>query len=101
MRATCSSSKRERSAVGGFGTHPFRKRSGCSEHEQKGHGALSGLLIAAGAIPVFAVERQAEGVNLETLAIILMVVGGIGLLASVIRGSMLRVLVDGDPSGVA
>jgi hypothetical protein len=52
-------------------------------------GALSVLLIAAGAILVFAVEREAEGVNLDTLGIILMVVGGIGLLASVIRGSML------------
>ena len=46
-------------------------------------------LIAAGAILVFAVEREAEGVNLETLGIILMVVGGVGLLASMIRGSML------------
>jgi hypothetical protein len=53
-------------------------------------GALSVLLIAAGAILTFAVNRDAaEGVNLDTLGIILMVVGAIGLIASVIRGSML------------
>ncbi len=52
-------------------------------------GALSILLIAGGAILTFAVERQADGVNIDTLGIILMIVGGIGLIASVLRGSML------------
>ena len=52
-------------------------------------GALSVLLIAAGAILTFAVEREADGVNLDTLGIILMIVGAVGLLASVVRGSML------------
>jgi hypothetical protein len=52
-------------------------------------GALSVLLIAAGAILTFAVEGDADGINLDTLGIILMVVGAIGLVASVIRGSML------------
>ena len=52
-------------------------------------GALSVLLIAAGAILTFAWERDAEGIDLDTVGIILMVVGGIGLLASLVRGSML------------
>jgi len=52
-------------------------------------GALSVLLIAAGAVLTFAVERQADGINLDAVGIILMVVGGIGLIASVMRGSML------------
>ena len=52
-------------------------------------GALSVLLIAAGAILTFAWERDAEGINLDTVGIILMVVGGIGLIASLIRGSMM------------
>jgi|HigsolmetaAR202D_1030399.scaffolds.fasta_scaffold30401_3 membrane-bound ClpP family serine protease len=52
-------------------------------------GALSVLLIAAGAVLTFAVETEAEGINLNTLGVILMVVGAIGLIASVARGSML------------
>ena len=52
-------------------------------------GALSVLLIAAGAVLTFAVERGADGVDLDALGIILMVVGGVGLVASVLRGSML------------
>jgi hypothetical protein len=52
-------------------------------------GALSVLLIAAGAVLTFAVERQADGINLDAVGIILMVVGAIGLIASVMRGSML------------
>jgi hypothetical protein len=52
-------------------------------------GVLSVLLIAAGAILTFAVETEADGVNLDTLGIILMVVGAIGLVASIVRGSMI------------
>jgi hypothetical protein len=52
-------------------------------------GALSLLLIAAGAILAFAVEAVAEDVDLQAVGIILMVVGGIGLLVSLLRGSML------------
>jgi hypothetical protein len=52
-------------------------------------GALSVLLIAAGAILTFAVERNADGVDLDTVGIILMIVGGIGLVTSLVRGSML------------
>lgn len=50
-------------------------------------GVLSVLLIAAGAILTFAVEREADGVNLDTVGIVLMIVGAVGLLASVVRGS--------------
>lgn len=54
-------------------------------------GALSVLLIAAGAILTFALERdaEAEGFNLDTVGIILMIVGAVGLIASLMRGSML------------
>ena len=52
-------------------------------------GALSVLLIAAGAVLTFALERDAEGINLDAVGIILMVVGAIGLIASVMRGTML------------
>jgi hypothetical protein len=54
-------------------------------------GVISVLLIAAGAILTFALERdrEAEGFDLNTVGIILMVVGAIGLVASLLRGSML------------
>ena len=52
-------------------------------------GALSVLLIAAGAVLTFAIETDADGVNLDVVGIILMVVGGFGLIASILRGSML------------
>ena len=53
------------------------------------HGSIERFVDRGGRRPLFAVERQADGVNLDALGIILMVVGGIGLVASVIRGSML------------
>ena len=40
------------------------------------------FLLAIGAILTFAVEASAEGVNLNTIGIILMIVGGVGLLFS-------------------
>lgn len=45
---------------------------------------VSVFLIAAGAILNFAVDVQAEGINLDTVGVILMVVGAIGLLASLL-----------------
>ena len=45
---------------------------------------VSVFLIAIGAILAFAVEVSAEGVNLDTIGVILMIVGGIGLLASML-----------------
>lgn len=52
-------------------------------------GVFSVVLIAIGAILTFAVEKTAEGINLDAVGIILMIVGAVGLLASVVRGSML------------
>jgi hypothetical protein len=43
---------------------------------------ISIFLIAVGAILTFAVDAVADGVNLDTVGIILMVVGLLGLLAS-------------------
>ncbi len=52
-------------------------------------GALSVLLMAVGAILTFAVKTVSDDVDLRTVGVILMVVGGLGLLASVMRGSWL------------
>ena len=43
---------------------------------------VSIFLIAVGAILTFALEREAEGINLDTVGIILMIVGAIGLVVS-------------------
>ncbi len=43
---------------------------------------VSLLLLAAGAILAFAVEATTEGFDLNTIGVILMIVGGIGLLFS-------------------
>ena len=45
---------------------------------------VSIFLLAVGAILAFAVDVTQEGVNLDTIGVILMVIGGIGLLASVL-----------------
>ena len=50
-------------------------------------GVLSVLLIAAGAVMRFALKTDSDDVNLHTVGMILMVVGGIGLLVSLLRGS--------------
>ena len=45
---------------------------------------VSVFLLAVGAILAFAVSATAEGVNLDTVGVILMIVGGIGLLFSLL-----------------
>lgn len=45
---------------------------------------VSVFLIAVGAILAFALEYTAEGINLDTVGVILMIVGGLGLLASML-----------------
>ena len=45
---------------------------------------VSIFLIAVGAILAFAVETTTDGINLDTVGVILMVVGGIGLLAALV-----------------
>lgn len=45
---------------------------------------VSIFLIAVGAILSFAVEASAEGININTVGIILMIVGAVGLLASML-----------------
>ncbi|MGH2751581.1 MAG: DUF6458 family protein [Actinomycetota bacterium] len=42
------------------------------------------FLLAVGAILTFAVEVEATGFNINTIGIILMVVGGVGLLLSLV-----------------
>lgn len=43
---------------------------------------VSVFLVAVGAILAFAVDVRSEGIDLDTVGVILMIVGGIGLLAS-------------------
>jgi len=45
---------------------------------------VSIFLIAVGAILSFAIDVTTDGVNLNTVGVILMIVGAIGLLASLI-----------------
>jgi hypothetical protein len=42
------------------------------------------FLLAVGAILTFAVEVDVEGFNLDAVGVILMIVGGIGLIASIV-----------------
>lgn len=42
------------------------------------------LLIAAGAVLAFAVDYQAQGVNIQTIGVILLVVGLVGLAFSML-----------------
>jgi hypothetical protein len=52
---------------------------------------LSIFLIAVGAVLTFALDVTTNGVNLDTVGVILMIVGALGLLASLtIFGSMGR-----------
>ena len=52
-------------------------------------GALSLLLIAAGAILTWAVTDNSTGFDLHTIGIILLVVGAVGLVASLISGTFI------------
>jgi phosphate/sulfate permease len=45
---------------------------------------VSIFLIAVGAILTFALETDAEGVNLDTVGVILMIVGIVGILLSML-----------------
>ena len=50
---------------------------------------ISIFFLAVGAILAFAVDVDTQGVNLDTIGVILMVVGGIGLLFSLLWASSL------------
>ena len=52
-------------------------------------GALSLLLIAAGAILTWAVTDNSTGFDLHTIGIILLVVGAVGLVASLVSGTFI------------
>ena len=45
---------------------------------------VSVFLIAVGAILTYAVDVQTDGINLDTVGIILMIVGAVGLLFSLL-----------------
>ena len=45
---------------------------------------ISIVLVALGAVLTFALEREAEGINLDTVGIIMMIVGGVGLVVSML-----------------
>ena len=46
------------------------------------------LLLTGGAILTFAVEREAEGVDLQLVGWILMAGGGASLIAAILRGAL-------------
>ena len=50
---------------------------------------VSIFLLAVGAILAFAVDVTTNGVNIDTIGVILMIVGGVGLLFSLIFWSSL------------
>lgn len=52
------------------------------------------LLLTGGAILTFAVEREAEGVDLQLVGWILMAGGGASLVAAILRGAVVS-RVDG------
>ncbi|HWW53868.1 MAG TPA: DUF6458 family protein [Acidimicrobiales bacterium] len=58
---------------------------------------LSIFLVAVGAILTFAVSATVSGVNIATVGVVLMIVGGLGLVASMIvfGGSGRTTYVDG------
>jgi hypothetical protein len=51
---------------------------------------VSIFLVAVGAILTFALETDADGINLDTVGIILMIVGALGLLLSMVFWSSWR-----------
>lgn len=51
---------------------------------------VSVFLLAVGAILTFALERDADGINLDAVGVILMIVGAIGLVTSIYFVSSLR-----------
>ncbi len=63
---------------------------------------VSIFLIAVGAILTFAVKATVSGLDISTIGVILMVVGGLGLLWSVVvvTGARRRVYTDGVAPGV-
>jgi Domain of unknown function (DUF6458) len=48
---------------------------------------VSIFLIAVGAVLTWGVERTVSGIDVNTIGVILMVVGGVGLLASLLLSS--------------
>ena len=46
--------------------------------------AVSLLMIAAGAIMVWAVDATVSGINIDAVGVILMVIGAVGLVLSII-----------------
>jgi hypothetical protein len=51
---------------------------------------ISIFLLAVGAILYFAVTQTVSGVSLSTVGVVLMIVGGIGVLASIVAMSAAR-----------
>jgi len=60
---------------------------------------ISLLLIAVGAILAFAVSATVSGIEVETIGIILMVVGGLGILMSMLFLMSFSPFSRGDSGG--
>ena len=57
---------------------------------------VSVFLLAVGAILAFAVDLEADGIDVETVGVILMIAGAIGLLVSLVLMSQLSHRRTGD-----
>lgn len=51
-------------------------------------GGLGLFLLALGAVLAFALEADVAGIDLQTVGVILMIVGAIGVIVSLARGTM-------------
>jgi hypothetical protein len=58
---------------------------------------VSVFLLAVGAILTFAVDVTTNGINLDTVGIILMIVGALGLLMSMLFWSSFAPFASGGP----
>jgi Domain of unknown function (DUF6458) len=63
------------------GVRAYRRSLSVPKEQNVGIG-VSVFLLAVGAIMTFALEASADGINLDTVGIILMIVGALGLLLS-------------------
>jgi hypothetical protein len=75
----------------GTGYRLLRTRTDPGEHQENGEhimAALGVILIVAGAIVAFAIDRAVDGVDLVVLGYILMAGGALALIAAAIRGAV-------------
>src|ERR1044072_4155519 len=76
-------SRRDPACIGGFGSGEMDRTGMEKENSAMGIG-VSIFLMAVGAILAFAVNVSADGINLDTVGVILIILGLVGILASLV-----------------